>query len=628
MASSSELGIVAFVRYLTLGEDRRIGNSRNSVLIPSAARVEFRIHERELYSYGTHFPLARFVPAKRGRRALWLINGDVWRGGGWSLTSRHQSETRSAIADVIADAAKSGRYIGNLIVPFSALDGATIDYDSIRPIHVRDDRREGFTNTASVPRHIVDMPIRARVYAEDPRRESINVSDTLAASLPLKVSQVSDVSGIVETLAHTAKLTRSVCYRGMSYGSAPEYAREYREYDPPEVTYWLDSRHEVTVIDNGAETVALQWHTDRHWLGDSLFTASRVSSHRVPCPNHVATLANSAWCETCGRQLDRDGFLTRETRKRSRFVSSFDYNEPRELYFLASLPRTSRARTVDMAIDDLAPRAVHAAYARGLAVKRQGDIFAIPTPLTTADVYAHAKRRTRLYVHTHASNPRPGEVGYNAPLSLARAQAWLNLRRATFLAEIRGNMARDTRPHTPEGWRKEKRIKLAKIADSIARHEERVAAFDGIGADGVPYYASYTAENAARGIISESANYVKELARSRERSRGYASTLPAFQRRGMCYSRAIAAWRNATDTAANRYRRPIDWQALRATLAIHGTAHTATEVIVCAGGVTYIRGVMRHVPAIIGETRASDHRRVALDGAAWYIAIRNTVPRQ
>ena len=64
------------------------------------------------------------------------------------------------------------------------------------------------------------------------------------------------------------------------------------------------------------------------------------------------------------------------------------------------------------------------------------------------------------------------------------------------------------------------------------------------------------------------------------------------------------------------------------TLRVHGTSHTATEVARATFGRVYVRGTVRHVPDLAGERRQRDHVDVKLgDGETWYLAVRNTVPR-
>lgn len=119
------------------------------------------------------------------------------------------------------------------------------------------------------------------------------------------------------------------------------------------------------------------WEDVRHWLGDSLFMA------------------------TVREQRNRPAYEQRD--RRAKFLSSFDYQESRPLYFLAELPR-SNVETVDDAFELLKPPAVAAAMNSGLEVTRQGDIFAIPTSLTTRELKSIARdvgKRLALLGGTH-----------------------------------------------------------------------------------------------------------------------------------------------------------------------------------------------------------------------------------
>lgn len=89
----------------------------------------------------------------------------------------------------------------------------------------------------------------------------------------------------------------------------------------------------------------------------------------------------------------------------------------------------------------------------------------------------------------------------------------------------------------------------------------------------------------------------------------------------------------------------------RAALSIFGTGHTATEVVVCKKGVTFVRGILYHDPQIEDPQRRAEHQVFHLFTAEvseeyqrtpitrelmnehpekfpWYLAVRNTVPRQ
>lgn len=102
----------------------------------------------------------------------------------------------------------------------------------------------------------------------------------------------------------------------------------------------------------------LYWPEQRHWLGDSVFRAKVNGRYRT-------------------------------------FVSSFDYQERVPLYYLAEVPPGAQVKTVDDAVLALSPPIVHAAVAQQRAVKRQGDMFAIPTMLTTKDVRARTDGKQR-----------------------------------------------------------------------------------------------------------------------------------------------------------------------------------------------------------------------------------------
>jgi hypothetical protein len=104
--------------------------------------------------------------------------------------------------------------------------------------------------------------------------------------------------------------------------------------------------------DDGAYIVP----TFRHWLGEAVFSAETVS-----------------------------GYGETETRRRAKYLSAFDHAESRECYFLCELPR-SGAQTVDDAFEALKPTAVLEAERDGLEVTRQGDVFAIPTDITTREL--------------------------------------------------------------------------------------------------------------------------------------------------------------------------------------------------------------------------------------------------
>src|SRR5262249_45453833 len=80
-------------------------------------------------------------------------------------------------------------------------------------------------------------------------------------------------------------------------------------------------------------------------------------------------------------------------------------NEPRPLYFLAELPRDARPQTVEQAREALKPTQVLLAEEHGITVQRQGDVFAIPSLLSTR----HLARPSQRSALVPGGNPRATE---------------------------------------------------------------------------------------------------------------------------------------------------------------------------------------------------------------------------
>jgi hypothetical protein len=91
---------------------------------------------------------------------------------------------------------------------------------------------------------------------------------------------------------------------------------------------------------------------NRHMLGETLFSAT----------------------------YERDG-----VKGEGQFLSAFDYQELRPLYFLCELPE--RAKTVGEAFEVLKPVPVLKADTIGETYMRQGDLFAVQSGLDTEDLY-------------------------------------------------------------------------------------------------------------------------------------------------------------------------------------------------------------------------------------------------
>ncbi len=534
----------------------------------SRSLVPVDLHLRQAYSYGRHFPLFRYIPRDGRRRELFVINGDEFggRAGGWnsSRTPDHQASTRDAIAKCGAD---------SLVIPFSALEGARIEIDSVRPVHVRPDKTWDETVTRS---RLQDVPQWRRTFNVQVERTGARLDD------------------VPESLR---KVWR--------YANGTMENRD-RERGPDGLYHWTVS--ETRELEPDADGL-YRWQESRHRLGDCLFSAVRIG----------------------------------ETARR-RYLSSFDYEEPRPLYFLVQVPRGA-GDTVETAIDSLAPRAVWAARARGLEVRRQGDIFFVETALTDDALSQRGIRsRVRLTQLDRDAAPRKGETGYLSETAderarrIARFHSFRRREWSRIMGEYRETAAARYFERYP--WRADKRAKLQTTRAGIGRARDRISQ-----GDSWEGYAGFTVENARASLARETARIVEISSESRASRRDRAVTaakrLPTFNGADGANltdgNRARAAWQRAHELALEKYgaptmTRPHDYAAkVRRALSIYGTAHTAREVITVAGGAVYVRGKVSHRPAL-DSARASwdtapDHRPLELDPAVWYLAIRNRVPR-
>jgi hypothetical protein len=281
------------------------------------------VSEDRIYSYGRHFEMGRLVGQRQDR--FFLLNGDRYSNS----TSGHQSHVRGAVART---------EFPSVIIPFSALQAASVELDSIRTLEVQPDRTDEWFEDAG-PAWTFETE-GAYTY-DDP--------------LPLAWTEKPDAP---ESRSRTWRLPGSDIHatewlRGWAWDSATHGA--WRDYAPGEHVAWYDSLGSAVEVQGDRFKVKRY----RHFLGACLFSAHVI----VADPER-------------GHRAFRKG-------RRVKFLSAFDENEARPLYFLCELPRCT-ARTVAEALDALAPRIVHAALAQGREVERQGDIFAIPTKLDRA----------------------------------------------------------------------------------------------------------------------------------------------------------------------------------------------------------------------------------------------------
>lgn len=618
----------------------RLVTGEGSVRTYSVGRVDVSIGAREAHSYGRHFPLFRFVPKKDRRPALFVINGDRWNGAGrgWnrSRTPDHQDSARRAIADT---------GIASLVLPFSALDGAGIDIDSIRPLHVRAD--EWFEET--VERRTWDeLPRHRRTYREPVQREY----RSLAGIPNVPMRHRPDADG--------------------DYNYGPPLA------DADGFYRWVDHVERRTVPD--ADGI-YRWTEQRHRLGDSLFTAERTIVETRPAfPFEVgsSTARETVSLSPSGRRGDgcsqnewRDhvagpdgtcihcngALLANVTyRRRARYLSSFDMNEPVPLYFLCEVPRTG-APTVDGAIDSLAPRAVHAAMLAGKEVRRQGDVFFIDTPLTRETLMARGATFGRLTQWTRDAKPRAGEVTFVAPnrdrdkATAKRELAYARrLWKETYREAVRAATAHErpeTAPMSKPGYRAvwAKRRADRDSAIMVARANLRRATWSTVRNNRYVHSRQYHGETDTAyrrrchlaAIVSARQTLERAIASSADNAGHIHSRHARDVYRARYGGNAQSAWIRACDTARRRYRpetvqdhaRAVaNREAVRRHLMVYGTAHSATEVA-RVGNAVYVRGTVVHAVTLeSGRGDRPDHIPVRLTPDRWYLAVRNTVPRQ
>lgn len=368
----------------------------------------------QIFSYGRHFPMANVVRDKRGQVTLFLVNGDRFSVS----TNRHQSDLRSAL---------SGVDVPQVIIPFSALRASGVDPDTIELIDRSDDRTITTEHRAYTPPEGSEwrrVPIR-----EYQRRPDAEIQAMLDAKNAERMGEWEAKHRWARDEHAPGKgwaLQPNIWKLWVERDSVAEYPYEATEDD----LYHHQMHHDVvtgyethlyrgrnqwsqqiTVTTDDDGRTVYEWETRKHLLGESLVRGKIRWMQFIRCkdcqgrgvkagapprpesPNHWddAFVSNrTAWREAYDTWAEEDHQWSQEwlcpngrgrTEERSRttyFVSGFDHNEPRPLYFFCELPPRVRPTTLEQAYEMLKPETVRIAEQMGREVKRQGDIFAIP----------------------------------------------------------------------------------------------------------------------------------------------------------------------------------------------------------------------------------------------------------
>jgi hypothetical protein len=323
---------------------------------------------RQLYSYGSHFPMARLI----GDRATgwFLLNGDLYSVS----TSQHQSATRWAVK-------RSG--MKSLIVPFSAMRLAGIELDSIEWVDITPDTSERVVRTwdswEKLPHH---LKYRTRT-----------TTDVRYRTEPCRMGP----RGSLETY---------------SFEGGKLIHRDIHENDYPGTDHFTPYTHYIydqVRTEPGEDGL---WRDERtvHHLGQAVFKARFQSGFTKVRHWNMAMDYDATRKANEDRDWNDPEFVTIKKRHyytenqpvydTAYFLSGYDENERgrtgQGLYFLAQLPADAEPVTVAEAYDCLKPAEVRVAEAEGRDVVRQGDVFAIESRLSPATLKAMGAERPGL----------------------------------------------------------------------------------------------------------------------------------------------------------------------------------------------------------------------------------------
>ena len=366
-----------------------------------------------IYSYGSHFELARPLRDKKGEIEAFLLNGDTYS----NTTSGHQSDVRGTLSR------RTSRPL--VIIPHEALGGAGIDLDSIKVVHVLPDRHE------TIRHHFTEMQPswvwkREDVmgYRDYTPEELQAIADKATAdaleSYNWRLRQAAKDGPGSYWHDHWLPKDGKTPPEPVKVSTDPYQTRTWCKLGTKNVLYTSARRGadniDVRVDDEGV--THYEWTTYRHWLGESLIRGKVEWTTRRECE----------WCQGSGwgigpsrnrwdramqcRECSGMGGIVKSHHRWAYYLSGFDHAEARPLYFLCELPRGAKPATVEEAYEALKPEPVKMAEQMGRPIERQGDIFAIPTELDRKVLKAQGARVVRRNMNINSAPDRPIELPY------------------------------------------------------------------------------------------------------------------------------------------------------------------------------------------------------------------------
>lgn len=369
--------------------------SRGSVS-PNSIRVD----GDRIYSYGTHFEMARMIRNDRGKVVAVYVSADTWSGGGWTSTGEHQGYVRHAVS---THAKPLG--IPVLEIPFSVVNAAGIDFESIRILENRESRYT-YHEITSVDRpgecvYTRDENGDAKYLAPD-ERDGVTMDPTLS-TVPWEKTGMAHARCDGHATLHEDglwhwRVKRHWMGDSLIRGRYTEHRTRKLTPEEREQYDWFAKVNEWIAImreEHRASFVEGEGYSERIWkqaedLRQYMYELQSelpagLSRHRTGEPNVSFTVQRHAT-----------------------FLSSFDYAEPNRPYFFCELPYGCKAQTVDEGIDALMPMEVRMHVSLGDDVKRQGDVYALPTNLTTDELELLASP-----VKVTRTKWEPGDTGYS-----------------------------------------------------------------------------------------------------------------------------------------------------------------------------------------------------------------------